>query len=474
MTSSQLSSINIGNRLSNALFPSDPATRELAAHLYGLVKELPIISPHGHVDPQLLLKNEPFGNPAELFIYFDHYITRLLHAEGFSLEELGKGDLSIESAQRAWLILCSNWHLLAGTASGYWLTHSLYDLFGIEKTPSKENALELYTIIAKRLHEVDFLPRSLFSSFKIEFLATTDDPIDDLSAHKELASDSTFTGRVVPTFRPDKYLDISHAEWVKSVTALTTLTGQELSYKGFISSLENRRKYFISHGAISADHGVRTPYTKVLSHDEASTIFNAGLDNKATTEQIRDFGGHMLMEMARMSTQDGLVMTIHAGVYRNHNTSTFTQYGADTGQDIPLQVEFVENLHPLLEKYGLDPNLRIILFSLDETSWSRDVAPLAGFYPSIFIGAPWWFLDSPDGIRRFREATTDISGFYRGSGFIDDTRAFLSIPVRHDMARRVDSVYLARLVLEGRITQAEAEKIAIDLVVDIPKKAFKL
>jgi glucuronate isomerase len=474
MSSSQDHSTEVGNRLSNALFPADPATRELTCHLYSLVKDLPIISPHGHVDSQLLLANKPFGNPAELFIYFDHYVTRLLHAEGFSLEQLGKGDTTEESAKKAWNILCSNWHLFAGTASGYWFTHSFATLFGITETPSTENAAELYEIIDQKLKTNEFLPRELFKSFNIEFLATTDDPTDDLAAHKSLAEDSSFSGRVVPTFRPDKYLDINHPEWIKSVTSLTSLTGDALTYKGFISSLENRRQYFINHGTISADHGVRTPYTTILSDEDASAIFSAALNGKATPDQIRDFGGHMLIEMARMSVEDGLVMTLHAGVHRNHNTATFKKYGPDTGQDVPLQVEFVENLHPLLEKYGLHSNLHLILFSLDETSWSRDVAPLAGFYPSVYIGVPWWFLDTPDGIRRFREATTDIAGFYRGSGFIDDTRAFLSIPARHDSARRVDSAYLARLVLEGRISLAEAEKIAVDLVVAVPKRAFKL
>jgi len=465
---------DFGNRLSKRLFPSDLATREVASHLYELVADLPIISPHGHVDPKLLLENQPFVDAAELFLYFDHYVTRLLHADGISLEETGKGARTPESALNAWKILCSKWHLLAGTASGYWITHSLVTLFGINEVPSKENAEELFTTINQKLSEKEFLPRTLFSTFNIEFLATTDDPIDDLSAHSALAADPTFTGRIVPTFRPDKYLDLTHPEWPASVRSLLALTEDASTYQGFIRSLENRRAFFIKHGAISADHGVRTPYTTHLTNDEAEAIFARALSRTATAADAKEFGGHMLVEMARMSCDDGLVMTLHAGVHRNHSTETFKKFGADTGHDIPIEAEFVENLHPLLERYGLNPKLHLIIFSLDETTWSRDVAPLAGFYPSVFIGAPWWFLDSPDGLRRFREITTDIAGFYRGSGFIDDTRAFLSIPARHDAARRVDCGYLARLVLEGRITLQEAEKIAVDLVVDIPKRAFKL
>ena len=463
-----------GNRLSKARLPSDPATREVAEHLYGLVESLPIISPHGHVDPRLLVENKPFGNPAELFLYFDHYVTRLLHADGVDLSVLGKGDRSPESARKAWQIFCERWHLFAGTASGYWITHSLATLFGITEVPDSKNASGLYDRIEEKLQESELLPRSLFKSFNIEFLATTDDPIDDLSAHKILAKDSSFIGKVVPTFRPDKYLDLKSPTWIKDVSALTALTGSSLDYEGYISALENRRRYFIEHGAISADHGVESPYTKELSKKRASEIFTAAISGNSTEQDTAEFMGHMLMEMARMSCDDGLVMTLHAGVYRNHNSETFEKFGPDTGQDIPLQAEFVENLHPLLEKYGLHPQLHLIIFSLDETTWSRDVAPLAGFYPSVFIGAPWWFLDSPDGLRRFREITTDIAGFYRGSGFIDDTRAFLSIPARHEAARRVDSGYLARLVVEGRLTLSEAERIAVDLVIAIPKKAFKL
>ncbi|MFM6940348.1 MAG: glucuronate isomerase [Rhodoluna sp.] len=458
------------------LLPSDQSVRAIAEELYASVAGLPIISPHGHVDPALLVENQPFANPAELFIFFDHYVTRLLHAEGFGLENFGKGANGASADPRkAWRILCENWHLLLGTSSGYWLTHEFATLFGIAEAPSVENADRLYDLISTELLEPRMLPRALFDAFNIEFLATTDDPCDDLAGHIALAADPQFKGRVAPTFRPDAYLDPRANNWVSNVERLLSVAGEsQRTYAGFIRALENRRAYFKQHGAVSCDHGVLEAYTTILDLETASQLFDRAVAGNLTEAEKREFAGHMLAEMARMSADDGLVMTIHAGVVRNHSTATFNEFGPDTGQDIPVAAEFTNNLRPMLEAYGLNPNLTAILFSLDETTWSREVAPLAGFYPSVRIGAPWWFLDAPDSAMRFREATTEIAGFYRGSGFIDDTRAFLSIPARHDMSRRVDCAFLARLVSEGRLTLEQAHKIAVDLVVSIPRKAFKL
>lgn len=457
------------------LFPAEPAIRALAEELYDLVKDLAIVSPHGHVDPQLLLKNEPFKNPAELFIFFDHYVTRLLHAQGFDLAQLGKGATDEATAREAWNILCSNWHLLAGTNSGYWLTHEFTTLFGIEQTPSAENAAELYQVVQEHIDREDFLPRALFARFNIAFLATTDDPCDDLAAHRALAADPSFGGRVAPTFRPDAYLDPRAATWRDKVANLIAAAGLgELSFENLMDAFRIRRDFFIEAGAVSVDIGVLEPYTVELSRDRAAELFDQAIAGHISAADAREFAGFMLFEQIRMSAEDGLVLTLHAGVLRNHSTQTFEKFGPDTGHDIPVSVEFVNNLRPALQKFGLNKNLHLILFSIDETTWSREVAPLAGFYPAVFIGAPWWFLDAPDSLLRFRTATTEIAGFYRGSGFIDDTRAFLSIPARHDMARRVDCSFLARLAFDGRITIEQARSIAVDLVDSIPRKAFKL
>lgn len=460
------------------LFTGSTEDIALAQQLYKAVAKMPIISPHGHVNPGLLLENKPFSNAAELFVAQDHYVTRLLHANGVQLADLGVGASGFANetaARKAWSLFCENFHLLAGTASGFWLTQSLNEIFNIAVTPCAENAAELYDHIGMLLQTEDLLPRALFARFGISVLATTDDPIDDLAIHRALNSDPSFSGRIVPTFRPDRYLDPRAVNWVNAVEELLSSAGFDaLTYASFIASLESRRAYFIDNGAVSADHGVTEPYTCILEAELAAQIFERSLLGQASAAEMRDFAGHMLTEMARMSSKDGLVMTLHAGVVRNHSATTFEQFGPDSGHDIPVAVEFTKNLQPLLNAYGLEPKLTLILFCLDESNWNREIAPLAGFYPSVRIGAPWWFLDAPDSALRFREATTEIAGFYRGSGFIDDTRAFLSIPARHDMARRIDALYLARLVSAGRLTVGQAEQIAHDLVDAIPKAAFKL
>jgi glucuronate isomerase len=455
------------------LFPADAAVRETALSLYALVSDLPIVSPHGHVDPRLLLENKPFANPAELFIYFDHYVTRLLHANGVALSKITK-TYGVD-AREAWRELFANWHVLLGTASGYWLTQEFETLFDLRVTPSAANADEVFDLISDRLQEPDMLPRALFSRFKIEFLATTDDPCDDLAVHKALRDDPTFDGVVVPTFRPDNYLDPRNPNFVKSVERLLQLTERPArNFVEYLEALRIRRDYFIAHGAVSTDHGVYEPFTTQLSDSTAEEFFQAGLSGHLSPENGRLFAGHMLTQMARMSSEDGLVMTVHAGVFRNHHQPTLDAFGPDSGHDIPVKTEFVHNLHTLLNLYGTNPNLKLILFALDETTWSREIAPLAGFYPSVYVGAPWWFMDAPDSAMRFREAVTESAGFYKGSGFIDDTRAFLSIPARHDMARRIDCSYLARLVHTGRLSLEQAETIAVDLVVSIPRRAFNI
>lgn len=461
------------------LFPADPATRDIARGLYESVAQLPIISPHGHVDPCLLLHNQPFGDPAELFIRYDHYVTRLLHAAGVDLASLGLPDrvTGAPSAvpREVWRTFSENWRLYAGTASGYWLQSTFAQLFGIDEQPDAQNADRLYDHIEKALRTDALRPRALFNRFGIEVLATTDDPMDDLAAHDALAADPSFTGRVVPTFRPDAYLNPVADGWAGNVARLAAWSGSAVSsYRGYIDALAARRRYFVEHGAVSADHGVLQPLAVDLDAADAASLFDRALRGRADAHDAKVFAGHMLLEMARMSVDDGLVMTVHAGVIRNHSTQTFNRFGPDTGHDIPTTTHFAEPLRPLLQKYGNIPDFHLVLFAVDETVYSREIAPLAGFYPSVHIGAPWWFLDAPDAVQRFRASVTETAGFYRGSGFIDDTRAFLSIPARHDMSRRLDSAFLARLVREGRIDAATAEQIAVDLVDTLPRKVFKL
>ncbi|MFU8946303.1 glucuronate isomerase [Mycetocola zhadangensis] len=461
------------------LFPVDSATRSLARALYEQVENLPIISPHGHVDPAILVEDTKFDDPAELFIRYDHYVTRLMHAAGIDLARLGipnrRSGEPVALPREVWRTFSENWHLYAGTASGYWLQSTFAQIFGIDVQPSADNADAVYDTIQRALDTDAFRPRALFERFNIEVLATTDDPMDSLEPHRALAADPTFSGRVLPTFRPDAYLNPAAPGWADKVAALADWNGSVVgSYAGYLDALAGRRRYFVENGAVSADHGVLQPLAVDLDAAEAASLFAKGLAGKLSDAESRVFAGHMLLESARMSTEDGLVMTVHPGVYRNHSSETFETFGPDTGHDIPVTTTYVENMRPLLEKYGNNADFHLVLFSVDETVYSREVAPLAGFYPSVYIGAPWWFLDAPDSVLRFRSAVTETAGFYRSSGFIDDTRAFLSIPARHDMARRLDSAFLARLVREGRIDEQTAGRINVDLVDSMPRKVFKL
>ncbi|PXY33686.1 glucuronate isomerase [Prauserella endophytica] len=454
------------------LLPADPTLRSVARELYALTANLPILSPHGHVPAALLLHDEPFANATELFLTHDHYVTRLLHADGVGLAELGLGERAADPRE-VWRLLAERWHLFAGTATGYWIDEELSGLFGVEEPLCAETADSVYDAVAAALAEPAFRPRALFGRFGIEVLATTDDPLDDLANHAALAT-SGLPGRVIPTFRPDAYLNAASPGFAEAAGKLLAATGQPATFAGYLRGLEERRRHFIEHGATSADHGVVRPVTVALEPGEAERLFRAALSGAADARERDTLAAHLLWQMARMSVEDGLVMTIHAGVFRNHNSHTHERFGPDTGHDIPLPTSWVEGLRPLLESFGLEPGFQLGLFTVDESTFSRELAPLAGFYPSVYVGAPWWFLDAPHAIDRFRSAVTETAGFYRTTGFIDDTRAFASIPARHDMSRRTDAAFLARLVVEGRVHADDARRIAVDLVDAQPRRVFKL
>ncbi|WP_324651956.1 glucuronate isomerase [Georgenia sp. H159] len=462
------------------LLPAQPEVREVARRLYAATKDLPIISPHSHVPPQWLVDNEPFADPASLLLVPDHYVLRMLHANGAELSDLGRGPdgplpLDEAGARKAWRILCENYHLFRGTPVKYWFDTTFAEVFGITEVPSAETADAIYDRIAAALATPEFLPRALFERFGISVLATTDDPLDDLAPHRALAEDPTFTGRVIPTFRPDRFLELARPDWPELARRLGEVADVDTgTYAGYITALETRRRYFKEHGAVSSDHSHYDAGTEPLEEAEAARIYDAALRGEVSAEDATAFRRHMMSETARMATEDGLVMTLHPAVRRNHDPDNLRRYGADVGSDIPVRVEFTEALRPLLGRYGNHPNLTLVVFTIDEDVYSRELAPMAGFYRSMHVGVPWWFLDAPEAIRRFRGAVTETAGFYRTSGFIDDTRAFLSIPTRHDMSRRLDAAYLAELVAEHRLTEDEALATAHDLVTTIPKKVFKL
>jgi glucuronate isomerase len=457
------------------LLPADPGTRSIARDLLQRVQDLPIISPHGHVDAAVIENNTPFPDPAALLVSPDHYVTRLIHASGVPLDKLRAGGTSTPESRDIWRTFVAAWPLFEGTASGYWLRTQFDSVFKLGADLGEMSADASYDAIAAKLVEPGFRPRQLFKDFNIEVLATTDDPLDNLASHKAIAEDPTFAGRVLPTFRPDQYLNIAHPAWGANVDRLIDAAGDGATgYSAYITALENRRRYFVEHGAVSADHGVATPATLKLDRAEAERIFELARAGKATAEDRNTFEAHMMYEMGRMSVEDGLVMTIHPGSFRNHHTPTFEAFGADTGHDIPYAVNYTEAIRPLLQDFGTAKDFHLVLFTLDETVFSRELAPLAGFYPSVYLGAPWWFLDAPDAMLRFRSAVTETTGFSRSSGFIDDTRAFCSIPARHDASRRIEAAFLARLVAEHRVSEDRAHEIIVDIVDSSPRRVFKL
>lgn len=448
------------------LLPPEPAVRAIARRIYDQVAGLPLVSPHGHVDPALLLDDRPFTDPAALFVTPDHYITRLLHADGVALDDLGvgAGPLSQGEARRVWRTLCERWHVFRGTPVKLWLESELHQIFGVTLRPSAETADQVYDEVAARLSEPAYRPRALYERFGIDVLCTTVDPGDDLGVYEALSSDPSWSGRALPIFRPDRYLDPGQLGWGHAVGRLARAADVDTAdYRGYIEALERRRRVFVDHGATSTDHAPIDAGSQPLEEYEAVRIYRAAHAGVATAEESTAFRRHMLFEMARMSCEDGLVMTLHPGVRRNHHGPTAERFGGDVGGDIPVRMEFTDALRPLLEAFGTADGFHLVAFTTDETTWSRELAPLAGFYPSLYVGVPWWFLDAPDAIRRFHAAVSETAGFTRTCGFVDDTRAFCSVPARHDMSRRIDAGELARLVVEHRLTEEEALAVALDL-----------
>lgn len=459
-------------------FDPNEKVRNIAFELYSNIKNLPIISPHGHVEPSLLANNNPFPDPSELIIIPDHYIFRMLYSQGIPLESLGvptvDGTDVEKDHRKIWKIFADNFYLFYGTPTGAWLKHEFSEVFGIEEKLNSQNADKLYDLISEKLQTKEFLPRTLYKKFNIEVLSTTDAASDSLEFHKKIKN-SGWDGKVIPCFRPDAVVNITSSEWKKEIEKLSNAYALEVnSYKSFIKAIENRREYFISVGAVSTDQGIISPYTHKLSDEESEKIFQRALNGIATEEDASSFTANMLMEMARMSIEDGLVMQIHPGAMRNHNKSLFMRYGLDKGADIPVQTEYTKNLSELLNKYGNNSKLSLIIFTLDESTYSRELAPLAGHYPAMKLGPSWWFHDSIEGMTRFRQQVTETAGIYNTVGFNDDTRAFLSIPARHDLSRRVDSNFLAGLTAKHIIDYEEAKQMSQDLAYGLVKKAYKL
>jgi glucuronate isomerase len=456
------------------LFPAETSARKVARALYQEVRDLPIVSPHGHTQAAWFASNDPFPDPATLFVQPDHYVFRMLYSQGVSLDDLEIGQPKIKEPRKVWHIFASHYYLFRGTPTRIWLDYAFENLFGLTERLSEKTADHYFDTIQDKLKTPEFLPRALFERFGIEVLSTTDSPLDDLKNHQAIR-DSGWKGRIVPAFRPDSVVDPDFPGFLESVAKLGEQNDEDTStWDGYLAALFKARARFKTQGCTSTDHGHLTAQTADLDLTDAEILFNKVLVGSTTEADRELFRAQMLTEMARMSVEDGLVMQIHPGAVRNHNPYILSRYGRDMGADIPQATNYVNALRPLLSRFGNEKNLTIILFTLDETTFSRELAPLAGHYPCLRLGPPWWFHDSPEGMMRFREQATETAGFYNTVGFNDDTRAFLSIPARHDVARRVDCAFLANWVVEHRIDEDEAVELAVDLSYNLAKRAYKL
>ena len=456
------------------LFPSESGTRKIARELYAQIKSLPIVSPHGHTQAGWFAHNKPFPDPAMLFVQPDHYVFRMLYSQGISLEDLEIGRPELKDARKVWRIFASHYYLFRGTPTRMWLDYAFQELFGFEERLSEKTADRYFDLISEKLRTPEFLPRALYERFNLEVLATTDSPLDSLSDHLAIR-ESDWKARILPNFRPDPVVDPEFTGFQENVAKLGQQTGEDTStWPGYLNALRKARARFREVGCTATDHGHPTAQTADLSAADASELFHQVLAGHASAVQSELFRAQMFTEMAQMSLEDGMVMQIHPGSVRNHNRKLFERYGRDVGADIPGPTNYVHALRPLLDRFGNEAGLTIILFTLDESTFSRELAPLAGHYPCLRLGPPWWFHDSPEGMMRFRELATETAGFYNTVGFNDDTRAFLSIPARHDVARRIDCAFLARLVAEHQLDEDEAFAVAHDLTYGLVKKAYRL
>ncbi len=456
------------------LFPVDSVTRSFARELYREVAGLPILSPHGHTDPRWFADDEPFQDPAALLITPDHYVFRMLYSQGIPLEAVGLGERGERDPRKIWRTFAGHYHLFRGTPSRLWLDWVFSEAFGIEVKLNSETADHYYDRIEAALATEAFRPRALFDRYGIEVLATTESPLDPLDHHRKIR-ESNWGGRVITAYRPDPVVDPEYEGFRDNIVAFGELTGEDTStWRGYLAAHRKRRAFFAEMGATSTDHGHPTAATANLGDVEAEALFRRVTGGSPSLEDAEQFRAQMLTEMASMSVDDGLVMQIHPGAFRNHNPCVFENYGRDKGADIPTRTDYVRALKPLLDRFGNEPRLTIILFTLDESAYARELAPLAGHYPALRLGPPWWFHDSPEGMRRFREQATETAGFYNTVGFNDDTRAFLSIPARHDVARRMDCAFLARLVAEHRLELDEAVELASELAYGLAKRAYNL
>lgn len=458
-------------------FPIEEKARGLARALFCEVEGAPIISPHGHTDPAWFAGNENFTNATDFLLTPDHYILRMLYSQGVRLEDLGiakTGETSSVDPRDAWRLFASHYYLFRGTPSRAWLDHSFAEVFGLDVGLTAETADHYFDHINERLASDTFKPRALLDRFEVQYISTTEGALDELASHRKIAEQG-WADRIAPTFRPDDVTDPDHLDFAENLSRLAEMTGENCSvWSGYLAAIRNRRAYFRKHGATATDHGHSTALTADFDPTGCQKLLDDCLSGEANAQQREYFRGQMLTELAGMAREDGMVMQIHPGVSRNHNGPLHERFGPDKGADIPVRSNYTEALQPLLNRHGNDPDFSLILFTLDESNYARELAPLAGHYPCLKLGPPWWFNDSPQGMLRFRRQVTETAGFYNTAGFNDDTRALASIPARHDLARRMDARFLAEQVCQGVFGETEAHDLMNELTGGLVRRAYKL
>jgi glucuronate isomerase len=464
--------------INSRYFVSDPILRPIAEELYASAQDLPLVCPHGHVDPRLFADPEyHFGNPVDLMIQPDHYVLRILHSHGISYSDLGiPSRIGIpveEDPRKIWQVFADHFYLYNATPTGLWISDELSEVFGIDEPLNSQNAQSIYDSINQALAKADCTPRKLYHRFNIAVLSTTDSPSDDLLAHRQIAAD--WGGHILPTFRADLIVHIDRSEWLLEIEKLAAASRIEIhDFSSYLEAIESRRRFFKDLGATATDLAVVSPQTADISTSKMEALFQKGLRGKISDAEANQFTAGMLMELARMSAEDGLVMQLHVGSYRNHDRGLLTERGTDLGADFPVPVEFTRPLQPLLNRFGNHPNYHLVLFTLDETAYARELAPLASYYPAVKLGPPWWFHDHLNGMKRFFDQAIDSGGIYNTVGFNDDTRAFLSIPARHDVWRRASANWLSQLVARQIVNKETAHQMMKALACGLALKAYEL
>lgn len=454
------------------LLGTHPEQTKLAYEHLKEAASYPLICPHSHVNPALFSDSQgSFPNPVEMFVRRDVRVLSQLHSQGVRLEPFLDPN---RDPEEVWRMFARHYRLFWGTSTALWLEQQLETVFAISEALDESSADHIYQTLVARIAQPEYRPRAVLERLKIEILCTTASATDPLLHYRTL-SQGAWAGRVLPVFRPDKLLWTAHPDWLPELHKLAAQTSGPITrMRAFLDALRQRRHEFKRLGCVATDHGCERPYTERLSSKAADDLFSLALKGKITIAESIRLQGHLLIEMAKMSLEDGLVMQIHTGSYQDHNGELLVRFGPNKGADLPLATEFTSNLKPLLGVVGNEPAMKLVLFSLDETAYGRDLGPLAGHYPAVFVGAPWSFHNGPKGLMRYFDQVVETAGLCNTAGFQDHARSVGTLAARHDLWRRIACRWLANLELEGRLSHAQARSMLGDLANGRARKVYGL